>query len=112
MTTKIKASDLRIDARDPESCQSLDDIRQGIDAIDARIIALLGLRLRYVLNAAKFKASEAAIPAPERVAAMLPKRRDWSEDAGLSPDFIVPLFAQIIQWFIQQQVKHWRDTSQ
>lgn len=111
MTTTATASRLHIDAPDPEDCRSLDDIRQGIDAIDARIVALLGLRLRYVLNAAQFKASEAAIPAPERVASMLSKRRDWSEETGLSPDFTVPLFAQIIQWFIQQQVKHWRNTS-
>lgn len=111
MKAKTTIDDLNIAAPQPDECQSLDDIRRGIDAIDGQIIALLGLRLRYVLNATRFKSSEAAIPAPERVAAMLPDRREWSEKAGLSPDFTVPLFAQIIQWFIQQQIQHWRSKA-
>ena len=107
MVKKLTPHQIGIVTETPTECQSLDDVRQAIDTIDAQIIALLGMRLGYVLGASRFKANAAAIPAPERVAAMLPERRKWSAEAGLDHNFIVPLFSQIIQWFIQQQICFW-----
>ncbi|WP_236783984.1 isochorismate lyase [Azospirillum humicireducens] len=98
---------LGLRAASPDACRDLGDVRQAIDRIDETIVGLLGLRLGYVLTAARFKPDAASIPAPERVAAMLPERRRWAERHGLDPDFVVPLFSQIIQWFIQRQVAHW-----
>lgn len=96
------------DMKTPEQCNSLDDVRRGIDAMDEQIIRALGRRLAYVKAAAQFKPTEQSIAAPERVAAMLPRRRQWAREAGLDPMFAVPLFAQIIHWNIAQQVRHWR----
>lgn len=91
----------------PADCESLDDIRQGIDHIDQQVINLLGQRMGYVLNAAQFKPDVQSIPAPQRVADMLIQRQAWAEVAKLDPDFIAPLYSQIIQWFIQQQTQYW-----
>ncbi|MHA6575667.1 isochorismate lyase [Pseudomonas yamanorum] len=96
----------------PEQCSGLEDVRLGIDTLDEQIIRALGQRLAYVKAAAQFKSDEASIAAPERVAAMLPHRRRWAEREGLDPMFVVPLFAQIIQWNIDQQVRHWRQQHQ
>jgi len=92
----------------PEECRNLDDIRQAIDRIDQDIIGALGQRMRYVLAASRYKLSEDSIPAPERVAAMLPERYRWAEDAGLDGKFVQALYAQIIQWFILEQIDYWR----
>ncbi len=97
-----------INAETPQDCKSLEDVRQAIDTIDRQIIHLLALRLGYVLRAARFKPSEQSIPAPKRVQAMLIDRQQWSEKENLDPDFIVPLFSHIIQWFIQQQIRFWK----
>jgi len=96
--------------KSPEECTGLDDIRIEIDAIDAEIIKALGHRLCYVKAAAAFKPDEASIAAPDRVGAMIPVRRALAEDVGLNADFVGPLFAQIIHWFIAQQARHWRET--
>lgn len=101
--------ELGINAITPADFRDLGDIRQAIDTLDHAVVEMLGLRLGYVLEASRFKPDAAAIPAPERVAAMLPERRKWAEENGLNPDFVVPLFAQIIQWFIQQQVAFWQE---
>jgi len=93
----------------PEECAGLDDIRAAIDAIDADIIEALGHRLRCVKAAAAFKPDEASIADPDRVGAMIPVRRALAENAGLDADFIGPLFAQIIHWFIIQQIRHWKE---
>jgi len=92
----------------PNDCESLQDIRQGIDHIDQQIIELLAQRMDYVLNAAKFKPDLASIPAPDRVEKMLVQRKQWAEKVSLDPKFIVPLYNQIIQWFIQQQTEFWQ----
>jgi isochorismate pyruvate lyase len=69
----------------PEDCESLDDVRLAIDALDREIIAGLGQRARYVEAAARFKTGEPSIRAPERQRTMLEARRRWAEEVGLSP---------------------------
>ena len=92
----------------PEACTSLADIRAGIDHHDRQIFEALVERLGYVKAAVQFKANEQAIPAPERVAAMLEQRLEWAVGAGFDTQFIERLYEQIIHWNIEQQILHWR----
>ena len=94
--------------KSPDACEGLPDIRIAIDSLDHQIIELMRQRMAYVKAAARFKPTESSIAAPERVAQMLPQRRQWAEDAGLDAHFVETLFAQIIHWYIAQQVVHWR----
>lgn len=108
MTATDTAAPTAADIRAPQDCRDLGDIRAAIDHIDRDIIHALGLRMRYVEAASAFKPDEASIPAPERVAAMLPQRRRWAESANLDGDFVQELYHRIIHWYIQQQVSYWR----
>src|SRR3954447_16504803 len=76
----------------PADCASLGDVRAEIDRIDRTVIALLGERAGYVHAAARFKATEAEVAAPERQAAMLRDRRAWAEAADLDPDVVEKLY--------------------
>ena len=91
----------------PEHCTGLADIRHAIDNLDHQIIDALGLRMQYVQAASAFKPDQASIAAPERVAAMLPLRRQWAQDVGLDGEFIESLFNQIIHWYIAEQTAFW-----
>ena len=91
----------------PEHCTGLHDIRHAIDSLDQQIIDALGLRMQYVKSASAFKPDQASIAAPERVAAMLPQRRQWAQEAGLDGEFIEGLFNQIIHWYIAEQTAFW-----
>ena len=62
----VAPEDLAPDLVPPEAVAGLGDVRRGIDMIDARIVGLLGLRLRYVLAAADFKPDIASIPLRDR----------------------------------------------
>ncbi|CAI9121917.1 isochorismate lyase [Brytella acorum] len=95
------------DIKTPEQATSLNDVRVGIDDIDRRIIEALALRMRYVERASCFKASAADIPAPERVAAMLPERRKWANAAGIDGNFVIELYERIIPWYIARQIDYW-----
>jgi isochorismate pyruvate lyase len=94
--------------KEPDECEHLGDIRVAIDRLDAQIIQSMARRMLYVRAASRFKPSESSIPAPERVAQMLPQRRQWAEEVGLDGDFVQSLFSQIINWYIAEQVGYWR----
>ncbi len=92
----------------PDDCQNMADIRVEIDRLDRQVIALLGERFAYVKAASKFKTSETDVKAPERVQAMLQQRRAWAEEAGLSADVIEKLYRDLVNYFIEEEAKHWQ----
>ncbi len=96
----------------PEDCASIQDIRTEIDRIDSQIVAAIAERKGYVQAASKFKTSETAIKAPERLAAMLQQRRLWAAEKGLNPDMIEKLFKDLVQHFIQEEMAHWKAIKQ
>jgi isochorismate pyruvate lyase len=67
-----------------EKCQSIEEVRRGIDSLDHQIVALIGHRARYV-DAAGFKKNASDVRATERRSAMMDERRRWAEEEGLSP---------------------------
>ncbi len=61
-----------------EECETLEEVRAGIDGLDRELLALLGRRAAYVHAAARFKRDSEAVRAPDRVRAMLEQRRAWA----------------------------------
>jgi isochorismate pyruvate lyase len=92
----------------PVECLDIQDIRKGIDTIDKNIIELLGYRIEYVKAASKFKTDETSVKAPERFAAMLVQRRKWAEEYGLSADVIEKMYRELVSYFINEELKHWK----
>lgn len=87
------------------------DIRAAIDQLDRQVIALLGQRFVYVKAAANFKTNEVAVRAPERFQAMLKQRRIWAEEEGLSADAIEQMYQNLVNHFIDQEMKHWQNVQ-
>jgi isochorismate pyruvate lyase len=92
----------------PEECTDLGEIRKEIDDIDQQVITLLGQRFAYVKAASKFKISETSVKAPERFRNMLLARRAWAEAAGLNPDVIEKMYQDLVNHFIEEEVKYWK----
>ena len=93
----------------PEECTNIQEIREEIGRIDQEVIALIGKRYQYVKAAAKFKTSETHVKASDRFASMLQKRRVWAEKVGLDPDVIEKLYTDLVNHFIQEEMKEWRE---
>lgn len=92
----------------PDECSNIQEIRSEVDAIDREIINALGKRFTYVKAAAKFKPSETSVKAPERFNTMLQQRRIWAESAGLNPDVVEKLYRDLVNYFIDEELKHWQ----
>ena len=89
-------------------CHSLAEVRQEIDRIDQQVIKLWGQRFQYVLAAAPFKQDQVAVHAPERFRAMLADRRAWASAEGLNPELIAKIYTDLVQYFIDEELKHWQ----
>lgn len=96
---------------EPEETLDIQDIRNEIDKIDRKIIELLGKRFEYVKAAAKFKTSEESVKAPERLKAMMQQRRIWAEEQGLNPDVIEKLYQDLVTYFMNEELHHWKSRN-
>lgn len=94
--------------KQPTDCENMFEIREAIDSLDEEIIHLLGQRYQYVKAAAKFKTSQTDVKAPERFRQMLLQRRAWAVDEGLNPDVIEKLYADLVNYFIAEELEQWQ----
>jgi isochorismate pyruvate lyase len=99
-----------ISIKQPSDCQDMTEIRQAIDIIDHEVISLWARRFEYVKAAAAFKTDATAVRAPDRFAAMLAQRRQWAVDNGLNPDVIERVYRDLINHFIEEEMKHWQQS--
>jgi isochorismate pyruvate lyase len=90
----------------PEQCSSLEQIRAGMDQIDREIVGLIARRVDYVRNAARFKASAAAVADPDRMAKVLRTRREWAEAAGLDGETMERLYRDLVAYCVAEEHKH------
>ncbi|MGL6340929.1 MAG: isochorismate lyase [Waterburya sp.] len=95
----------------PDECENMLDIRAEIDRLDRQIIALLGQRFAYVKAASKFKTTQTSVKAPERFEAMLKQRRVWADEQGLNADVIEKMYRDLVNHFINEEMKHWQQSE-
>lgn len=92
----------------PEDCADIQEIRTEIDRLDRQLLTTLGQRARYVAAAARFKTDVESVKAPERLTAMLARRRTWAEEEGLCPDVVEKMFRDLVAHFIDKELARWQ----
>ena len=95
--------------KQPAECSGMPEIRAEIDALDKRVIELLGKRFEYVQAASRFKKDEEAVRAPERFKQVLDQRRKWASDVGLNADAIEKLYRDLVLHFIEEEKRQWQN---
>lgn len=91
-----------------EKCESLLQAREQIDSIDQRLVELIAERQFYVDQAQRFKNSVQDIQSPERVEQVIHKVRDLATEHALDPLLVETLYREMIQHFIQRELKQFR----
>jgi isochorismate pyruvate lyase len=91
--------------KSPKNCITIDEIREGIDAIDKQIIDLLGERFLYVKEIVRFKKNEEDVIARKRYNQVFKVRRKWAEEKGIDPDVVENVYKTLIHYFIEEQKK-------
>jgi isochorismate pyruvate lyase len=91
----------------PEQCESLAEVREEIDRLDAQIVQLLAERGGYVLAAARFKANPAEVRAPQRVEQVIARVRALAAAQGAIPDVVERTYRALIEAFTEAEQRHW-----
>ncbi len=91
-----------------EKCESLEQARAKIDVIDAALIDMIATRQFYVDQAARFKRTVQDVQSLERVEQVIQKVRAQALDLGTDPDLVEHLYREMIQRFIQRELKEIR----
>ncbi|MFC2561866.1 MAG: chorismate mutase [Kingella oralis] len=87
--------------------ETLNEVRQAIDSLDAELITLLAKRQTLVEQAGRLKprGDRQAVAAPERVAQVIAARRGQATAAGLSPEVAEAVWQAMIAAFIRLETE-------
>ncbi|MDM0108077.1 chorismate mutase [Variovorax sp. J22R24] len=85
-------------------CANLAEVRDHIDALDRKIVALLAERGRYVKDAARFKRDAFQVSAPQRQQEVLEKVRALAEQEGAYPEVVEGCYRALMAGFIAREL--------
>lgn len=97
-------------AKLPDSCQSMIDVRQGVDATDRELVALLDRRFGYMRAAARIKPSRDTVRDEDRKAAVIGAAKADAEARGLPGDVIEELWERLVEGSIAYEFEEWDKT--
>ena len=94
----------------PEACQSMAEVRQGVDALDRALVQLLAERQRYMDAAARIKPDRSVVHDEARIEDVVAKVLAAAGPAGLSPAIAEPVWRTLIDRCIAHEFGVWDRT--
>lgn len=91
--------------KNPKSCQSIEEIRAGINQIDYQIMQLFADRYSYVKEIVKFKTDESSVIAEDRQKEVIRQRREWAEELGLNPDLFEEMYWTLMRFNVRKELE-------
>ena len=82
--------------RDPADCNSMTEVRAGVDDVDRQVVALLKRRFGYMDAAARIKPDRAAVHDAGRIEEVVSKVKAAAREAGLSEAIAEPVWRTLI----------------
>ncbi|MBB4857148.1 isochorismate pyruvate lyase [Novosphingobium chloroacetimidivorans] len=91
----------------PDTCQSMTDVRAGVDALDARLVDLLATRFAYMRAAARIKPERGHVRDERRKAEVIANAKARAEALGLPADAIAAIWDSLVETSIAYELDHW-----
>lgn len=86
-----------------QNCASMAELRTAIDALDARLVALLAVRQAYIERAAQLKTGRDQVRDPARIEEVVNKVIAEGRKAGLSAEIAEPVWRTLIEASIRHE---------
>ncbi|UNK78622.1 chorismate mutase [Sphingopyxis granuli] len=96
-------------AKPPEQCQTMIEVREGVDQVDRELLALLARRFGYMDAAARIKAERGAVRDEPRKAQVLDNVGRAAEAAGLDAARIRAVWNELVEQSIAHEFDRWDD---
>jgi len=99
---------LAVDPRPaPEACQTMAEVRVGVDALDRALVTLLAERQRYMDAAARIKGDRHVVRDKARIEDVVAKVKAAARGAGLSEAIAEPVWRTLIDRCIAYEFGAW-----
>lgn len=90
---------------EPEDCQTMAEVRAGVDALDAELVALLAKRFRFMDAAARIKPERGHVRDETRKAAVIANARATAEAQGAPAGRIAALWDALVESSIAYELE-------
>jgi isochorismate pyruvate lyase len=91
----------------PESCQTMAEVRAGVDALDQELVALLARRFAFMDAAARIKPSRGAVRDEGRKAQVIANASAAARAAGIPEGLIPVLWEALVEASIAYELTEW-----
>ncbi|MDF1768331.1 chorismate mutase [Maricaulis sp.] len=95
---------------EPEACQTMQDVRAGVDALDRELVALIAERARYMEAAARIKPSREVVRDEWRINDVIAKVTAEAEKRGLAVEIAEPVWRELVERSIAYEFSVWDKT--
>jgi len=93
----------------PEDCETMAEVRAGVDAVDLRIVDLLALRFRFMTAAGRIKQDRGTVRDEERKALVIANAKAAAARAGVPPEVVGDLWERLVEGSIAYEFDRWDD---
>ena len=87
----------------PDACASMNELREAIDTLDSRLVALLAVRQAYIERAAQLKTGHDQVRDVARIEEVVAKVIAEGRRSGLSADIAEPVWRTLIEASIRHE---------
>ncbi|AMU95747.1 chorismate mutase [Sphingopyxis terrae subsp. terrae NBRC 15098] len=94
-------------AKLPDQCETMADVRAGVDQVDRELVALLVRRFGYMDAAARIKTERSAVRDEPRKAQVLDNVAREAGSAGLDPQRIRAVWNELVEQSIAYEAVRW-----
>lgn len=94
-------------AKLPEQCETMADVRIGVDQVDRELVALLVRRFGYMDAAARIKTDRGAVRDEARKAQVLDNVARAGEAAGLEAGRLRAVWNELVEQSIAHELARW-----
>ena len=91
----------------PDQCRTMVDVREGVDATDRELVALLDRRFGYMRAAARIKTSRDTVRDEDRKAAVIKAAQDDAAARGIPADVIGDIWERLVEGSIAYELVEW-----
>jgi isochorismate pyruvate lyase len=81
----------------PADCTNMAEVRRGVDALDAEIVALLGRRFRFMDAAARIKPHRGEVRDEARKAEVIANAKGHARAADVPPDLVGQIWEMLVE---------------
>ncbi|MFN4019070.1 MAG: chorismate mutase [Erythrobacter sp.] len=91
----------------PDDCQNMAEVREGVDALDRDLIALLARRFAYMRAAARIKPNRDAVRDEVRKASVIAAAVAEAEAQGIPGDVVADIWERLVEGSIAYEFGEW-----